>query len=149
MFSWGYSERDWSAPGTAEENPSSGRPGLDTSWGRCRNQDQRFGCARSPQSPQLPQAKRVWDQSDWVPPSLQVACSPRRWPVLFQSPSLWPVLPVEARPCGLLGSLGAAVLVLLLNYSPKKRRGLDSVSRTDYAPLGGWLCASSLCLTWC
>lgn len=63
-------------------------------WGRCRNQDQRVGCTRNPQSPQLPQAKGDWDRSDWIPPSLQVACSPRRWPVLFQSPSLWPVLPV-------------------------------------------------------
>lgn len=44
------------------------------------------------------------------------------------------------------------VCLLPLNYTPKapkKRRGLDRASRIDYAPLGGWLCASSLGLTWC
>lgn len=41
------------------------------------------------------------------------------------------------------------VCMLPLNYAPKRRRGLDRASRTDYAPLGGWLHASSLCLTWC
>lgn len=96
----GYRERDWSTSGTAQVGLA------------CKGlQVYRLGPgARSPpQSPQLPQAKGDWDRSDWVPPSLQVACSPRRWPVLFQPPSLWPVLPVEARPYGLLGSLPAAL----------------------------------------
>lgn len=47
--------------------------------------------------------------------------------------------------CGGTPLWAAGKSVLPLNYAPKapkKRRGLDRASRTDYAPLGGWLCVA-------